>query len=136
MGWPPQRKGGCDMVQNDLPATTSTEPNRPDPRRTILHALKSTRRHSFRTGVILGSIVTVAVVLLIIQNGESAQLDWIAFHFRTPLWIMLFLTAAAGAVTWELIKAAGRRARRQRGERRDALLAAQNAATGQDGDPL
>ncbi len=38
---------------------------------------------------------------------------------------MLLLTAAAGAVVWEVIRAASRRARRLRGERREALKAAQ-----------
>jgi uncharacterized integral membrane protein len=90
--------------------------------------LKSARWNQFRIGALLGSIVTVAAVVLIVQNGESAQLDWLVFHFRTPLWIMLVLTAVAGAVIWELVKAGGRRARRHRGERRDALAASQQGS--------
>jgi hypothetical protein len=47
--------------------------------------------------------------------------------FRTPLWIMLLLTAAGGAVGWELIKATTRRARRLRDRQRQALEAVRTA---------
>ena len=115
-----------------VPGGTET----PDSRTIITRALKSGRRNQFRTGVILGSIVTVAAVLLIIQNGESAQLDWLFFHFRTPLWIMLVLTAVAGAVGWELIKIGSHRARRVRAERREALQAHQTANREEHPSPL
>jgi uncharacterized integral membrane protein len=107
------------------PAGTQEPVDSPDPRETVTRALKSTRRNPFRAGLALGAVVTVAIVLLIIQNGKSAHLSWLAFHFSAPLWIMLLLTAAAGAVVWEVIRAASRRARRLRGERREALKAAQ-----------
>ena len=103
-------------------------PDSPDPRETVTRALKSAPRNRFRTGLALGAVVTVvtvAIVLLIIQNGRSAHLNWLAFHFGAPLWIMLLLTAAAGAVAWELIKAASRRARRKRRDHREAVKAAQ-----------
>lgn len=93
----------------------------------VSRALKSTRRNPFRVGILIGTIITVAVVLLIAQNGESAQLDWLAFHFRAPLWIMLILTAGAGGVVWELVKAMWRRGRKLRRIRQDALKAAQAA---------
>ena len=63
----------------------------------------------------------MAVALLIVQNGESAQLDWLVFDFDAPLWIMLALTFAAGAVVWELGKAAWHHSRRLRAERRTAM---------------
>lgn len=72
----------------------------------------------FRVGLIVAAIVTVGAVLLVVQNGESARLDWLAFHFRTPLWIMLVLTLVAGAVVWEFVKAGWRRSRQHRHERR------------------
>jgi uncharacterized integral membrane protein len=115
------------MVQDNVAATTPAAADRPDPRGAITRALRSSGDRSFRVGLVLGAIVTVAVVILIIQNGESAQLDWMVFDFRTPLWIMLFLTAAAGAVVWELAKTTARRARRVRGARRAALRAARDA---------
>lgn len=107
------------------PEDTQEPDKSPDPRETVARALKSTRRNQFRTGLVVGAVVTVAVVLLIIQNGNSAHLNWLAFHFSTPLWIMLLLTAAAGAVVWEVVKAGSRRASRLRSERREAVEAAQ-----------
>ena len=97
----------------------------PDPHETVARALKSARRTQFLTRLALGVVVTVAIVLLIIQNGRSAHLNWLAFHFSSPLWIMLLLTAAAGAVVWEVIKATSRRARRVRRDHREAVKAAQ-----------
>lgn len=97
----------------------------PEPHERVARALKSARRTQVRTGLVLGVVVIVAIVLLIVQNGRSARLSWLAFHFSCPLWIMLLLTAAAGAVVWEAVKAASRRARRVRRERRDAVQAAQ-----------
>ncbi len=71
---------------------------------------------SFHAGVLFGAIVAVAVTLLIIQNGHSARITWIAFHFRAPEWIVLFVTAAAGAVVWELARLALRRRNNHRHE--------------------
>ena len=61
---------------------------------------------SFPGGFVIGVVVAVAVTLLIIQNGESTQLDWLVFHFQAPLWIMLLLTLAAGGVITEAGKVA------------------------------
>ena len=80
----------------------------------------ASRRNGFHVGLVVGVLVTVAVVLLIIQNGESARLDWLVFHFSAPLWIMLLLTLAAGGIVWELIRFTARRGRRRRSERRGA----------------
>jgi uncharacterized integral membrane protein len=107
------------------PAGTEEPGDRPDPRETVDRALKSARRNHFPTGLAVGVVVTVAIVLLIIRNGKSARLNWLAFHFSPPLWIMLLLTAAAGAVVWEVIKAGRRHARRRRRDRREAVKAAQ-----------
>lgn len=97
----------------------------PDPREAMVRALRAARRGQFRAGLGLGVVVTAAIVLLVIQNGGSARLSWLSFHFSSPLWIMLLLTAAAGAIVWEVTKAFVRRARRLRRENRDAVRAAQ-----------
>ena len=87
----------------------------------IKQALRGARRNRFRAGVLFGIIVTIAVVLLIVQNGESAQLDWVGFHFKMPLWILLVLTAVAGAIVWELVKVGWRRGNEQRRNQKAAL---------------
>ncbi len=71
--------------------------------------IRSSRWRPFHTGVIFGALVAVAVTLLIIQNGHSVRINWVAFHFGAPEWIVLFVTAAAGAVVWELIRFGFRR---------------------------
>ena len=116
------------------PAGAQEPAARPDPGETVARALRSSRRNPFRAGLALGVVVTVAIVLLIIQNGKTARLNWLAFHFGAPLWIMLLLTAAAGAVVWEVIKAGSRRARRLRRERREAVKAAQEMTRGLPAD--
>ncbi len=63
------------------PSGTQEPVDSPDPRETVTRALKSTRRNPFRAGLALGVVVTVAIVLLIIQNGRSAHLSWLVFHF-------------------------------------------------------
>lgn len=106
-----------------------------DPTDAVIRALKSARS-LLRTGLVLGAVITGAVILLIVQNGESAHLHWLAFNFRARLWLILLLTAVAGAVVWELVKAGARRARRLRAERRDALKIAQRMTTTPDTTPV
>ena len=64
--------------------------------------------------IIGGLIVAAAVIILIVQNGESARIDWLFFHFTSPLWVILFLTMVAGGIVWELAKLAFRRSRRHK----------------------
>jgi uncharacterized integral membrane protein len=85
--------------------------------------LRTKSANQFRVGLAIGALVTIAMVLLIAQNGESAQLDWLAFHFTAPLWIMLLLTAIAGGIVWELLKVGWRRGRQQQKDRQAALQA-------------
>lgn len=75
-------------------------------------------RHAFWLRGVAAELVIFAAAMLVVQNRESARLDWLAFHFRSPLWIMLLLTSIAGGVGSEVIKAAWRRGRRHRSEHR------------------
>jgi uncharacterized integral membrane protein len=108
------------------PAARPPDPaDPPDPGEAMVRALKTARRNQFRAGLGLGVIVTAAIIVLIVQNGSSARISWLGLHFGSPLWIMLLLTAAAGAVAWEVVKAFVRRARRLRRQNREAVRAAQ-----------
>ncbi len=88
--------------------------------------LSSSSTDTFRVGAVIGTLVTIAVVLLIVQNGKSTRLDWLMPTFHAPLWIMLFLTLVSGAVVWELIKVLWHRSRRVRKERKGAMRAARD----------
>jgi uncharacterized integral membrane protein len=81
------------------------------------------------TATLLGAIVALATALLIAQNRESVQFNWLVFHFTTPLWVMLVLTAIAGSVFWALLRATWRRGRRVNAERRSALQAHRDASS-------
>jgi uncharacterized integral membrane protein len=104
----------------------STETSQPSRAEVIRRGLSSSRSDTFRVGVVIGTLVTIAVVVLIAQNGESARLDWLMFTFSSPLWIMLVLTLLSGAVVWELAKMLWHRSRRIRKEQKDAVRAARD----------
>lgn len=114
-----------ESVNTQETESTQEPVGAPDPHDTMVRALMTARRNQFRAGLVLGILVTAAIVLLVVQNGKSARLNWLAFHFSSPLWIMLLLTAVAGAVAWEVTKAFVRRTRRLRRENRDAVRVAQ-----------
>jgi uncharacterized integral membrane protein len=103
-----------------------------EPREAIERALKSTGSRSFRVGLALGVIITVAVALLIVQNGESVQLNWLTFDVRAPLWILLMLTLFAGAIVWETTRALWRRGHRLRVNRRNALREVKSSDIGSE----
>ncbi len=86
----------------------------------IDEAVKQARRHPFSGGVIVGILVAIATVFLIIQNGESAHVDWLWFHGKAPLWLVLIATLIAGAILWELLKLLVRRNRSRTQRRRAA----------------
>lgn len=65
----------------------------------------------FHTGLVVGALIAVAVTLLIVQNGHSARVNWLFFHFKSPQWIILFITAVAGAIAWQVIRLGFRQAR-------------------------
>ena len=86
-----------------------------------MQALRRSLHSPFRVGFVLGGLVAVAAALLIIQNGQSAQIHWLWFDFSARLWVVLLTTLIAGALVWETLKISVRRGRRLRGERREAL---------------
>lgn len=86
-----------------------------------VRALKRSLGHPFRVGFVLGGLVALAAALLVIQNGESAQIRWLWADFSAPLWVVLLLTLVAGGLVWETARMALRRGRRLRRERREAL---------------
>jgi uncharacterized integral membrane protein len=100
---------------------TMNQPDRgsePSTTQSTSGAVDVKRKRAFRIGVTVGVAVSIAVVLLILQNGESAQIDWLVFHFHAPFWVILALTLVAGAVIWELIKTSIHRSRQLLRDRR------------------
>jgi uncharacterized integral membrane protein len=97
------------------------------PRDLVERAERLSRRNSFRIGLTVGVVVTVAAALLIIQNGASTRLNWGFWSFNAPLWIFLALTLLAGMVLGRVIPFAIRRGRLRARRRREALAQAREA---------
>lgn len=56
-------------------------------------------------------LIALAALLFVLQNTDTAKFDFLWFTFEWPLWIMLVVFAAVGAVVfWALARR--RRARR------------------------
>ena len=95
----------------------TTGPTPPKPPPGALARALGERSTAFWAGAVLGVLLTIATVLLIVQNSESANLDWLGFDFRAPLWLLLFASAISGAILARLAPAIWRHAR-QRADRR------------------
>lgn len=81
----------------------------------ISHKFRTDERSTaFWVGVVLGALLAVATALLIVQNSEKANLDWLWFDFTAPLWLLLFASALSGAVLGHLVPLLWRRARDRR----------------------
>lgn len=83
-------------------------------------ATSSAPSRSFWLGAALGTVLAVATVLLIVQNGESVLLHWLMLDFTAPLWLFLLASALSGAVLALLGAALGRRARTHARHRQEA----------------
>jgi uncharacterized integral membrane protein len=58
------------------------------------------------------AIITVAALLFILQNTESARFNFLWFDFRWPLWAMLLVFMAIGALmAWGVDRRRTRRSR-------------------------
>ncbi|MGP3921566.1 lipopolysaccharide assembly protein LapA domain-containing protein [Nonomuraea sp. 10N515B] len=75
---------------------------------------------SFWGGVAVGTLLAVATVLLIVQNGASVPLQWLTLSFTAPMWLFLLSSAISGAVLALLALGLWRRARSHAKDRRDA----------------
>ncbi len=103
-----------------------------EPRELIDRAERLSPRSSFRVGLLLGIVVTIAAGLLIVQNGSSARLHWAWSAFDAPLWIFLAFTLLAGFVLGLVVSILARRTRRRSRERRTAMAQARSALTDAD----
>lgn len=81
----------------------ATNPKVPTPEGSLSEAPKEKERHPFRTGFIVGALVTIAITLLIIQNTDSVRFEWLFFDFEWPLWVVLLVAFVGGMVAWQLL---------------------------------
>ena len=51
-------------------------------------------------GAILGIGGTGLLVVFMAQNTEKVRLDFLAWHFTWPLWLLCLVSAVLGAIVW------------------------------------
>ena len=65
-----------------------------------------------RGGVVIGAIVTAALIVFVAQNASDTEVTWLFFDGTGPLWIVIIVAAVAGAVLSEVVGFLWRRRRR------------------------
>jgi uncharacterized integral membrane protein len=71
----------------------------------------------FWLGLGVGALLSAAVIALIVQNPEPTAFEWLTADFTVPLWSMLALSFAAGALVWTVLAVGVREALDRRAER-------------------
>jgi uncharacterized integral membrane protein len=85
----------------------------------------SARREFHGTGLywslLLGLILATAILIGIIQNSQSVQLQYLVWHLNTPLIVVLLVTIVASIVLTALVGVAWRHRRRRQLTDREEL---------------
>jgi uncharacterized integral membrane protein len=92
---PPSVNGSAPAA----PAAPAAPPTRPAsapqaPARRRAH----TRISGMRTGLIVGVLALIVVMIFIIQNAHAVNISFLGAHLRLSLAVALFLAAIAGAL--------------------------------------
>jgi uncharacterized integral membrane protein len=67
--------------------------------------------------LVVGGVLGVALLLFVVQNTQSVQLNFLTFTFETQQWVFVVVVAA---VTFGLVKVGGHLYRRNRAKAREA----------------
>jgi uncharacterized integral membrane protein len=92
--------GGPTPGDPPYPDTTHPGPQHPDVARK--KGIRHTRAGATWTGLVIGIIVLVLLLVFILQNLDSATLELFAWEFTLPLGVSLLLASIAGAVIMAL----------------------------------
>ena len=87
----------------------------PDPQSSPADAKKGPR---LSAGVVGSGIGLFALVVFMVQNTNDVRVSFLAWDFTWPLWLVILVSAAVGAVVW--IGAGILRRHRRRKARREA----------------
>jgi uncharacterized integral membrane protein len=85
---------------------------------------------AFNVGAVAGIVVTVAAVIFVVQNSQSAQFDWLWFDFEVPMWMALLGAVLVGVVLVLTIIAVHHRRQRRIGRRTEATRRLRSAIGG------
>lgn len=107
--------------QTDGESGTPTEPTSA----ALSSGLRSLgRRRPFRTGLAVGGVAAIGMVLLVIQNGQSIRVEWLWFDLDLPQWLLLTTTLLIGAFLGQIVRLAAARARDRTIERKSIVRSA------------
>ena len=65
--------------------------------------IRHTRTGATWTGLVIGTLVLVLLLIFILQNLDGVVLELFAWEFTVPLGVTLLLAAIAGAVIMALV---------------------------------
>ena len=117
----------------DEPATDAA-PERGDLARDLAEVGGSRPERAFNVGAVIGILVTVAALIFVLQNSQSAQFDWLWFEFDIPMWTALLGSVAVGVILVLTAFAVHRRRRRRIGRRTEATQRLRQAIVPGDAD--
>lgn len=60
--------------------------------------LVRTRTSAAWVGLVLATLIVVAVLIFIVQNNHDVRIDWLGFHVRISLALALLIAAVAGVL--------------------------------------
>jgi len=81
-------------------------------------AVAAESRRRFGAGAIASFAGIAALVIFMVQNTEDVTVDFLAWSFTWPLWLLILVSAAIGALVW-LGLGVLRRHRRRKDRRED-----------------
>jgi uncharacterized integral membrane protein len=64
--------------------------------------------------IIIALLLGILLLIFIVQNADDTEVTWIVTDSKTPLWVVIFVSAIAGYLIGQLIEAGIKRRRRNR----------------------
>lgn len=61
--------------------------------------------------IVVGGVIAVLLLIFVIQNRDSTQLDFLVFSFSAPLWLILVIMVVLGMLLKDVVVGAVRKAR-------------------------
>ncbi|MDT2004804.1 DUF1049 domain-containing protein [Rhodococcus opacus] len=99
---PPDRLSGCAVPAPGTAASDAAHPGmHPDVARG--KGIKHTRTGATWSGLVVGLVVLLVLLVFILQNLDSVTLELFAWEFTVPLGVTLLFAAIAGAVIMALV---------------------------------
>lgn len=102
-------------------SAATSEPTTADMAPLVRSAARGNATRAYWIGLVVGVLVAVATALLVLQNSGSTRLAWLGWDFLAPLWFILLLAVAAGAVLLALTVFLVARALHRNASRKSAL---------------